>query len=112
MEELTEYQSQKFKQLKQLPINVWYEIKHDRPDRKELVDAIKLFIDVYGHELEFNEHYTMFRKLEPCRALNGVEIKFEFHKREDVYIDYSWLPETKFKNYTKKQWAELSGRAI
>lgn len=112
MEELTEYQSQKFKQIKQLPINVWYEIKHDRTDKEELIEAIKLFIDVYGHELEFNENYTMFRKLGPYRALNGIEIKFEFHKREDVFIDYSWLPEAKIKIYTDAQWRKLIGRAV
>lgn len=98
---LTSYQSEKFKSIEKLPINVWFIIEPSRKDRDELIEALKLYIDIFGNILEFNEHYTKFRRIEPYEDIDGITIKFEFHKREDVFIDYSHLPDPIFKDNSK-----------
>lgn len=59
--ELTPYQEQKFKDLETIKDGVWYNIKADRPDREEFIEALRLYIDLYSN-LEFNRDYTRFRR--------------------------------------------------
>ena len=99
--ELTNYQSNIFKKLDDMQMKKWFIIEPSRKDRNELIEALKLYIDIFGNILEFNEHYTKFRRIEPYEDIDGITIKFEFHKREDVFIDYSHLPDPIFKDNSK-----------
>jgi hypothetical protein len=97
-------------------IDKWYWLHTNQYGKELMSDVVKLKID-NGGDFEFNEDYTKFRRIQPFHEYiasldnpNGINIKFEFHNREDVFIDYSHLPEPKFRSYSKKEWEAALGR--
>ena len=73
MAELTPYQQEKFPHLESsIKDGQWYNIKADRPDRKEFIECLKLYIDYWGN-LELNEDYTKFRRCYPLKTLMWLQ---------------------------------------
>lgn len=68
---LTEYEQKVFDQMDTMRFqyNVDYVIKADRPDRLELIEAIKKYIDTWNN-YEFNATYTKFRR---CERFNKLQ---------------------------------------
>lgn len=58
---LTDYQKRFFENMARLEYGKWYRIDPNRPDRKEMIDAIYRRIDLY-YDLEFSGDYKHFRR--------------------------------------------------
>lgn len=69
--ELTPYQQEKFNSLETIQDGKWYAINKDRPDREEFIEALKLYIEVWG-TLEINSNYTAFRRTYPLGTLEWM----------------------------------------
>lgn len=70
--ELTPYEQNIFDKLDRVDcfaFNVDYVIKADRPDRLQLIEAIKKYIQVWNN-YEFGPNYTKFRR---CPTLNRLQ---------------------------------------
>lgn len=106
---LTKYQGNIFNKIEGMPHNKWFIIEPTRADREDMIATLKLYIDIFGNLIEFNEHYTKFRRLEPLK-IEDSGVRFEFHKREDVFIDYSHLEGNEPPKIGQKEWSKKAGR--
>jgi len=113
---LTKYQEELFPKLLTLRQDAWYEIKPERPDREDFVEAIKTRIDMYG-DFEFSNDYTKFRRIEPYSEFikgvenpNGISARIEWDEaNRDTAWDYSHL-EVNIKSYDSKEFKKKLGR--
>lgn len=88
-------------------LDKWYWLHTNQYGKEIMTDVVKLKID-NGGDFEFNGDYTKFRRIQPFSEYiasladpDRINAKFEFHKREDVFIDYSHLPDPIFKDNSK-----------
>lgn len=100
--------------LSKLEIDKWYNTKGD----KELIEAIKLCHDLHENIL-FSDDYSAFKKVQTMKEYfdemddpGGINIKFEFHKMEDVSFDYSHLEGNEPPKMDSKAWGKKAGRGI
>jgi len=74
-------------------INKWYNTKGDL----QLIENLKYCHELHGN-ISFSDDFSAFKKVQPFAEYiadmdnpKGINIKFEFHNREDVFIDYSHI---------------------
>lgn len=103
--------------LGELPINgQWIWLHTNRYGKELMTDFVKWRIDLYG-DLEINEEYTKFRRIESCKEMlerlghpTGAVAVMEFRDISEVTFDYSHLPEPKIKTISSKEWEKKKGR--
>lgn len=106
-----EYYIQTFNNLERIQGYKWYRIPDDRPDRVDLIEAIKKRIEMY-EDFIFNADYTEFRRVPPSKATTDKIFTFEFWKDEELppYEPRTDLPVVKPKPYDSKKFKQALGR--
>lgn len=110
------YQLRTLKNLDTLPTGTWYPFDSKNHIADELLDIVKLRIDLSG-DFIISDDYKYFKRVERLppkeqkKEYSGeITYKIEYLNHL-VQLPFDHLPEPKFKSYSKKEWDRLSGRA-
>lgn len=96
-----------------LPVGTWYPFESKNHNKDDLLEVVKLRIDLSGDFIISNDYKYFKRvKLLDRSAYNGemtYKIEFDNHL---VQLPYDHLPTDKIKAYNDKEWKLKKGRAI
>lgn len=100
-----------------LPIGTWYPFDSKNHIKEELLELVKLRIDLSG-DFKISEDYKYFKRIDRPSAKQEIpntdEITYKLEWREDtgqVTEKELNLPDPKLKYVDHKQWEKLKGRA-
>lgn len=102
-----EYQLKTLKNLDKLPVNTWYPFESKNHVAEELLEVVKLRIQLSGDYVISND-YKLFKRIEippPKEQIpRGIEIKLEWHPNSyELNEKERNLPDPVFRNLTKKE---------
>jgi|SRR5215217_7583284 len=105
------------KKLGELPITgKWIWLHTNRHGKERMTELVKDRIETHG-DLEINDEYTKFRRIESCKQLleridnpKGAFFTIEWHDQKEVEFNYDHLPEAQLKTYSSKEWDKKKGR--
>lgn len=90
----------------------WYPFESKNHNSKDLLEVVKLRIDLSGDFIISND-YKYFRRINKINTEpynNEINHFIEWRNQDDIVFDYSHLPEPVFKKYSKTEWDKLTGR--
>lgn len=92
---LTEYDIKTFDNIeKYCKPDIWYVIKHDRPDRKELLESIQKFHECYGIiEFDDSDNPRKYRIVLPENKRDGFDKDVVKQKKKDDFYTKAYYPE-------------------
>lgn len=113
-----EYGLKTIKALDKCELNKWYAFTQAKERKEDLLEVVKLRIDLSG-DFRISNDYKCFKRIEspPPKEQNlnytgEITYLIEYHPdKGELNEKERNLPDPKFKSYTKKEWDQLSSRA-